>query len=127
MTGASPCKASDQRPASQTISEATSGEHPRGLYVMFFTEMWERFSFYGMRALLVLYMIGHRSISEATATRAYGWYTASIFVACACGGYLADRWIASGRLIVLGASLMLIGHLLMMFDRSLTFVAALVL
>ena len=69
--------------------------HPRGLYTLFFTEMWERLSYYGMRALLVLFMVdaiadGGMGLSEKTATAIYGLYTAAVYVACLPGGWIAE-------------------------------------
>ena len=70
--------------------------HPVGLYVLFFTEMWERFSYYGMRALLVLFMVdevrqGGLGLTDEVATAIYGLYTAAVYLAALPGGWLADR------------------------------------
>lgn len=101
--------------------------HPAGLYVLFFTEMWERFSYYGMRALLLLYMIDALHYSEASAGRVYGWYTAAVFVTPVFGGILADRYLGQQRSILWGASLMALGHFLMAWPSSAGFIGALVL
>src|ERR1700740_1897417 len=76
--------------------------HPASLFVLFFTEMWERFSYYGMRSLLVLFLIadaGHGGWgwSRAEALRLYGWYTGLIYFMPLIGGYVADRWLGSRR------------------------------
>src|ERR1017187_7893977 len=75
-------------------SPSASG-HPRGLYTLFFTEMWERFSYYGMRALLVLFMVdkvrGGMGMDDKTATSIYGLYTAAVYLMSLPGGWLADR------------------------------------
>ena len=74
------------------VSPATEG-HPRGLYTLFFTEMWERFSYYGMRALLVLFMVdktrGGLGLEDKTATAIYGIYTAAVYLMSLPGGWLA--------------------------------------
>ncbi len=87
--------------------------HPRGLYVLFFTEMWERFSYYGMRALLVLYMIKGLQYSQPESSRIYGWYTGLVYLTPIFGGMLADRVLGYRRTILLGGTLMMIGHFLM--------------
>src|ERR1700716_3864040 len=76
--------------------------HPRGLYTLFFTEMWERFSYYGMRALLVLFMVdsirnGGMGLSDEIATSIYGLYTAAVFLAALPGGWLADRFFGAQK------------------------------
>ncbi len=68
--------------------------HPRGLTILFFTEMWECFSFIGMRALLVYYMIGELGFSQPKASLVYGAYTASAYLTPIAGGAIADRWLA---------------------------------
>src|SRR5471032_2411703 len=72
--------------------------HPAPLFVLFFTEMWERFSYYGMRSLLVLFLIadlkhGGWGWSRAEALQLYGWYTGLVFFTPLIGGYIADRWL----------------------------------
>ena len=116
--------------------------HPRGLFVLFFTEMWERFSFYGMKALLVLYMVQYlfadperarsvlgyetiRSIIEAFfgqlsaqafSSHIYGWYTGFVYMTPFFGGLIADRIIGQKRSVYIGGVLMAIGHLLMALE-----------
>ena len=100
--------------------------HPRGLAVLFFTEMWERFSYYGMRALLVYYMIKHLMFTQAQASQIYGLYTGLVYLTPLFGGILADRAWGQRRTVILGAVLMAIGHFLMAVE-SLFFPALLFL
>src|SRR5262245_59338768 len=101
------------------------GKHPKGLYVLFFTEMWERFSYYGMRALLVLYMIKGLQFAQAESSQIYGWYTGLVYATPILGGLLADRLLGYRRTIILGGSLMMIGHFLMAVENRPFFFAAL--
>jgi len=78
--------------------------HPAGLRTLFFTELWERFSYYGMRALLVLFMVaaiedGGLGLTDATATAIYGLYTAAVYMVCLPGGWIADRLLGARRAI----------------------------
>src|SRR5262249_38365524 len=125
--------------------------HPLGLSVLFATEMWERFSYYGMRALLVLYMTkylllpghvenvwGYGAIKSGLESFAgpldiqplssliYGLYTGFVFFTPLLGGWLADRWFGQKRVVVFGILLMAIGHFMMVFEQLL-FVALAVL
>jgi len=84
--------------------------HPRGLVVLFLTEMWEKFSFYGMKALLIYYMIRHLQFSQADASLVYGAYTGGVYLTPIFGGVLADRWLGRRRAIQIGGSLMALGH-----------------
>src|SRR5437773_7272449 len=83
--------------------------HPLGLYVLFFTEMWERFSFYGMRALLILYMVNYFKWSQENASTVYKWYTSLVYLTPLLGGYLADRYLGNKRAVIIGAVLMASG------------------
>ena len=89
--------------------------HPAGLFVLFFTEMWERFSYYGMRALLVLFLIsslekGGWAWPEEHALALYGTYTSLVYLTTIMGGYLADRFLGYRWAVVIGAFLMTLGH-----------------
>jgi POT family proton-dependent oligopeptide transporter len=91
--------------------------HPVGLYYLFFTELWERFSFYGMRAILVLYLVAQTSgknpglgWSNDHAISLYGWYTMFVYVATIPGGLLADRWLGERRSVMIGGLLLCVGH-----------------
>jgi len=97
-------------------SKKTIFGHPRGLFVLFFTEMWERFSYYGMRALLVYYMIKHLTIVQDEASNIYGLYTGFVYLTPFFGGILADRWIGQRRAVILGAILMSLGHFMMAWE-----------
>ncbi|MEO6393511.1 MAG: peptide MFS transporter [Pyrinomonadaceae bacterium] len=93
--------------------------HPLGLSTLFFTEMWERFSYYGMRALLVLYMVspaaGGLSFDTAKATRIYAIYTSAVYFTNVFGGYLADRWLGARLAVLLGGIIIATGHFSMAF------------
>src|SRR5690349_22884942 len=97
---------------------------PRALYVLFFTELWERFSFYGMQALLMLYMTKHLRFSQEYAASINGWYGGLVYFTPIFGGLLADRLLGYKRAILLGATLMMIGHFLMAVDRLPVFYTA---
>ncbi|MEO5578669.1 MAG: peptide MFS transporter [Sphingomicrobium sp.] len=125
-----------------TSNDKTIYGHPRGLAYLAFTEMWERFSYYGMTALLTLYMVkqlllpGHvenvlgldglRTLFEfrgpmsdlAFASLIYGWYGGLVYFTPILGGLIADRWLGAKRTVVIGALLMSAGHLAMSFDAS---------
>lgn len=96
------------------------GKHPKGLFVLFFTEMWERFSYYGMRALLVLYVINALMMEDQYANNGvYGSYTGLAFLTPLLGGYFADRLWGNRRSIIVGGFMMAAGQLLMFFSASL--------
>jgi POT family proton-dependent oligopeptide transporter len=100
--------------------------HPVGLYVLFFTEMWERFSYYGMRALLMLYMVNYFRWSQQEASGYYKIYTSLVYVTPIIGGYFADRFLGNKWAVIIGAILMAIGHFLMAFEEFPIFMAALI-
>ncbi|MFN5086242.1 MAG: peptide MFS transporter [Novosphingobium sp.] len=135
--------------ATQTIDTAGREQHPRGLWVLAFTELWERFSYYGMMALLALYMTkqllkpGHaehvwglaalRHFFEfrgpmsdiAFTSLVFGWYGGLVYFTPILGGLVADRWLGTRRTVTLGAVLMAAGHLAMSLDQ--TFLIALLM
>jgi len=91
--------------------------HPVGLYILFFTEMWERFSYYGMRAILVLYLVsatteGNAGLgwTQAEALALYGWYTMLVYVASIPGGILADKVFGQKRAVLIGGIVLVAGH-----------------
>jgi POT family proton-dependent oligopeptide transporter len=84
--------------------------HPRGLGLLFVVEMWERFSYYGMRAILVLYLVNHLQWSDGDAARLYGAYTGLVYITPLIGGYLADRLIGTRRSLVIGGIVIALGH-----------------
>ena len=85
--------------------------HPRGLYILFFAEMWERFSYYGMRALLILYLTKHFLFSDTQAYGIYGAYTTLVYITPVIGGMLADRYLGQRKAVMWGAILLVAGHL----------------
>lgn len=106
--------------------------HPRGLRTLFFTEMWERFSFYGMRGLLVLFLTalvqnGGLGLNDKTATAIYGLYTASIYLASLPGGWVADRLIGARNAVFLGGILIIIGQFTLVLPSIHTFFLGLLL
>jgi proton-dependent oligopeptide transporter, POT family len=108
------------------LEQNTLFGHPVGLYTLFFAEMWERFSYYGMRALLVLYMIkGFLKMNDGAAYAVYGAYTALVYATPFIGGMLADRLLGARKAVVLGGLLMAAGHLLMTVENKVAFYGAL--
>lgn len=99
-------------------SKGTFLGHPLGLFVLFFAEMWERFSYYGMRALLIFYLIQHWLFEESKAYVIYGAYTALVYIAPVVGGYLADRYIGQRKAVLFGAVLLTFGHFFMAFEGT---------
>ena len=103
--------------------------HPIGLYVLFFTEMWERFSYYGMRAILVIYMIATASSengpgmgwTEIEALQLYGWYVMLVYVISIPGGILADKLLGQKRTVMLGASILVAGHGMLAIEQDWAF------
>lgn len=101
------------------MSEVDKGwfGHPRGLSTLFFTEMWERLSYYGMRALLMLYMVGlvtdanaGLGFSQKTAALIYGTYTALVYALALPGGIIADKWLGQYRAVFVGGAIIALGH-----------------
>ncbi len=99
--------------------------HPKGLYLLFLTEMWERFSYYGMRALLVLYMVQQLAYSTTKAGDIYGLYTGFVYLTPLIGGYLADRFIGQRFCISTGAFLMCLGLFMLASGMETLFLPAL--
>lgn len=92
---------------------ALSAGHPKGLYLLSAVEMWERFSYYGMRALLVLYLVNALRWRPADASNLYGTYTAAVYLTPLIGGWIADRFIGTGRSLVIGGLIIAAGHFLL--------------
>ncbi|QQE11639.1 peptide MFS transporter [Planctomycetota bacterium] len=90
--------------------------HPRGLAVLFFAEMWERFSFYGMRALLVLYLTQHFFFSDTKSQGIYAAYASLVYFMPVVGGFIADRYLGSRKAILIGAIFLTLGHFTMVFE-----------
>ena len=114
--------------ADEVRNQPTVFGHPAGLYTLFFAEMWERFSYYGMRALLVFYMIkGFLGYGDQQAYTVYGAYTALVYMTPFIGGMLADRVLGQRIAVVIGGLLMAAGHLLMTIESEWPFFFALAL
>lgn len=108
------------------------GGHPIGLNVLFFTELWERFSYYGMRAILVLFMVapmvqGGLGFSTEQASHIYGLYTMCVYLTSIPGGFIADRILGARKAILLGGIIIALGHFTMAFPSQLTFFGGMLL
>ena len=91
-------------------------QHPKGLSVLFFAEMWERFSYYGMRGLLIFYLTEHLLFDDTFANGQYASYTTLVYLLPLVGGYVADRWLGSRKAIAFGALLLVAGHFTMAIE-----------
>jgi proton-dependent oligopeptide transporter, POT family len=103
---------------------------PVGLALLFVAEMWERFSYYGMRALLILYLVDQAGVfrwSQQSASQLYGWYTGLVWFTPILGGYLADRFLGTHKSLVIGASIISLGHFALALERQAVFFLGLVL
>jgi len=92
--------------------------HPRGLTILFLTEMWDQFSFFGMRALLVYYMTKELLISQTHSSYIYGLYSSFVYFTPLIGGVISDRWLGRRRAVIIGGSIMALGHFLMAFEPA---------
>ncbi len=101
--------------------------HPRGLSLLFAVEMWERFSYYGMRAILVLYLVNALGWSGEDASRLYGTYTGLVYLTPLIGGWLADRFIGTRRSLVIGGAIIAAGHFALAFESMTMFYLGLAL
>jgi proton-dependent oligopeptide transporter, POT family len=115
-------------------TDAANGTHPRGLYTLFFTEMWERFSYYGMRAILVLFMVAATDLANPgmgmtveMAAAIYGLYTAGVYLLAVPGGWVADRLIGQQQAVWYGGIIIASGHFSMAIPSEQTFYLGLVL
>ena len=102
------------------MSTNNQSGHPRGLYLLFFTEMWERFSYYGMRAIFILYMTKALFIDKAFASNIYGSFTGLVYLTPLLGGYLCDKYWGNRRSILYGGILMAIGQLFLYLSATMT-------
>lgn len=109
------------------VNPAPRFRHPPGLYVLFFTELWERYSFYSMVSILVLYMNESLGFDSARAGSVYGWYTAGVYFLPLFGGLLADRWLGFSRSVLIGGTLMMVGHLVLGVEQMSFFYGGLIL
>lgn len=96
----------------------TNSKHPKGLWVLFGTEMWERFNFYGMRALLTLFMVNALLLNEADASIIYGGFLALCYLTPMLGGFIADRFLGNRYCIIVGGALMAIGQFILFISAS---------
>ena len=96
----------------------TQTAQPRTLYILFFTEMWERFSFYGIRALLVLFLIDQYSYTNVDAVSTFGAYMSLVYITPVIGGLISDKLLGAKKAIVLGAVLMIMGQILLVFETQ---------
>lgn len=92
--------------------------HPRGLIILFFAEMWERFSYYGMRGILVFYLTQHLLFDDKTAGAQYGSYTSLVYLLPLIGGLIADRWLGTRKAVAFGALLLVAGHGMMALEGT---------
>lgn len=90
--------------------------HPKGLFMLFFAEMWERFSFYGMRAILIFYLVQHWLFSEGEGNLILGAYGSMVYITPVLGGWLADRYLGQRKAVLFGGVLLALGHLFMAFE-----------
>lgn len=102
----------------QSIQRKEIGGHPVGLYVLFFTELWERFSFYGMKALLIFYLVKYHLFSDAAGNLIVGSYAAMVYAMPVIGGYLADKYLGYRKAVVFGGVLLVLGHLGMAYEGN---------
>lgn len=100
------------------MSETAKQGHPKGLWVLFGTEMWERFNFYGMRAILTLFMVNSLLMKEADASLIYGGFLGLCYLTPLLGGFISDRFFGNRNCILLGGTMMAIGQLLLFFSAS---------
>ena len=101
------------------MTKLINKKNPSSLTTLFFTEMWERFSYYGMRALLVLYLVNSLNYSDAEALHIYAIYTGLVYLTPIIGGYLADKYLGTQKTIFIGGITMMLGHFLMAFPNLL--------
>jgi len=101
-----------------TVATPAPDKHPKGLWVLFGTEMWERFNFYGMRALLTLFMVHSLTMPESNVSLIYGGFLGLCYLTPMLGGFIADRFLGNRNCILLGGSLMAIGQFLLFISAS---------
>ena len=122
----------DQKSLDAIRADTSFFGHPRGLATLFFTEMWERFSYYGMRALLVLYMVhkiseGGLGFSDSKAGSVYGLYTSMVYLLCLGGGWIADRVTGQRRAVLIGGIFIAVGEFCLVAPSEVSFYAGIVL
>jgi len=107
---------SEQPALKRPVTSELLWGHPKGLYILFLTEMWERFSYYGMRALLIFYLTQYLLFSDSQSIAIYGAYTALIYITPVIGGIISDRYLGSTKSVIWGGLLMILGHIGMAFE-----------
>ena len=112
----------------KSYSEKTLFGHPAGLFVLFFTELWERFSYYGMRALFTIFLVAETTSQNSgfgwkneEALLLYGWYTMLVYLACIPGGWVADNFLGQKKTVMIGGLLLCCGHGILAFDSEISF------
>src|SRR5687767_9480760 len=106
---------------SAPLAPEQGSRHPRQLFVLFFAEMWERFSFYGMKALLIAYMVTELQFDEPRSYAILGSYAALVYTMPLFGGVMADRFLGYRRAVIFGGILMAIGHLVLALPQQWSF------
>ena len=119
----------DQQSLDAARADTSFFGHPRGLATLFFTEMWERFSFYGMRAILIFYLTssiakGGLGFADSKAGAVYGLYTAMVYLMCLGGGWVADRITGHRRAVLIGGILIACGEFCLVAPRKSRFTSA---
>lgn len=102
----------------KTIQEQTFFGHPKALFILFFTEMWERFSFYGMKALLIFYLTKYHLFSDDSGNLLIGSYAALVYAVPVIGGFIADKYLGFRKAIVFGGIMLVLGHLGMAYEGN---------
>jgi POT family proton-dependent oligopeptide transporter len=92
--------------------------HPIGLYILFFTEMWERFSFYGMKALLIFYLVEYHLFTDSSGYLLIGSYAAMVYAIPVVGGFIADKYLGFRKAVIFGGVLLVLGHLGMAYEGN---------
>jgi POT family proton-dependent oligopeptide transporter len=105
-------------PGAAPLDERTWFGHPRGLTILFLTEMWQEFSFFGMRTLLVYYMTQQLLLSQRASSLIYGLYNSLAYFTPLIGGVVCDRWLGRRRTVLLGGGMMAVGHFMMAFEAT---------
>lgn len=120
--------------ATQAVQRKEIFGHPVGLYILFFTELWERFSYYGMRAILVLFLVARETgenpgwhWDDGQALKLYGYYTMFVYLMSIPGGLIADKWLGQKKTVMLGGVLLVLGHTALAFQFTWAFYLGLVL
>uniref|UniRef100_UPI004049D8D7 peptide MFS transporter n=1 Tax=Gelidibacter sp. TaxID=2018083 RepID=UPI004049D8D7 len=109
--------------SSDSLQEAQLFGHPKGLFILFLTEMWERFSFYGMKALLIYYLVKYHLFSDEAGNFIVGGYAAMVYALPVVGGYLADKYLGFRKAVIFGGVLLVLGHLGLAYEGHQAYLA----